>query len=544
MSTPMLASVRRRKAPTLLPHNEHSKENSFVDHKQHQRSFQFTRVRVLIVAASASLWTLFTVYGHHVHQRCWWTYLRRLSWRLDHPSSSSWMSSHSANQTARMILLYDDPIELYPPGRSPVDKLEPIPHLLNPDYNDLEFESYFGRYDDFERHIAKDDADLYHDQRRQFLYDIDNKHLRSYYDGYEDQEFTKDDCRSAGWQFVMKPNCNVFHELALEYSADQDVQPFLVEYLAHGYYRESYRFRNKYWKSGAKVRRNIVYPESEQMVMKHLRYHEDFPINIKNQRAVLREAVLMEALSTRPTFANFYGYCSTSTMLQAGNDFVHQVIPRRLKWQEDDGRATPQQLRRHPDPLNSFTPEQKLSFALSMAEGLAELHGYAKGVISHDDIALDQWVMLDNGNVVLSDVNNAMVLDWNETAGTYCPYDIDYPYGDLRPAEAYWGNGTATETVDLWGYGTLVFSLLTGLYPFYENVDQKANRKLILNGQVPKMDPKYQNRSLIEGRLYDVVQKCIRPLPEDRMDIFSVVNYLRETEQMVATGGEQSPLIE
>ncbi len=542
MSSPMLASVRRRKASTLLPHNQPTTANRSVDAKPHQRSFQFTRIRVLIVAASASLWTWFTVYGHHVQQRCWWTYLRRLSWRLDHSSSMS--SDDAANHTARMILLSDVPLELFPPGRSPVSKLELIPHILDPDYNDLEFESVFGRYNKFERHIAKDDADLYHDQRRQFLYDIDNKHLRSYYDGFEDQEFTKDDCRSAGWQFVMKPNCNVFHELALEYSANQDVQPFRVEYLAHGYYRESYRFRNKYWQAGVyKKRNNNVYPESEQMVLKHLRYHEDFPFNIKNQRAVLREAVLMEALSTRPTFANFYGYCSTSTMLQAGNDFVHQVIPRRLKWQEDDGRATPQQLRRHPDPLNAFTPAQKLQFALSMAEGLAELHGYAKGVISHDDIALDQWVMLDDGNVVLSDVNNAMVLDWNETAGTYCPYEIDYPYGDLRPAEAYWGNGTATETVDLWGYGTLVFSLLTGLYPFYENVDPKANRRLILNGQVPTMNEKYQNRSLIEGRLYNIVQKCMRPLPEDRMDMFSVVNYLRETERMVAAADEQSPFI-
>lgn len=280
------------------------------------------------------------------------------------------------------------------------------------------------------------------------------------------------------------------------------------------------------------------------MVLKHFRYHEDFSFSIKNQRSVLREAVILEEFSDSPRFADLYGYCSTSTMVQAGHDFVHQVIPRQLEWQDDVGRATAEQLRQHPEPLNTLTSRQKLQYALQMAEGLAELHGFVQGVISHDDIALDQWVLTDDGRVVFSDVNNAMVMDWNENDGNYCPYEIDYPYGDLRPAEAYLGNGTATETVDLWGFGTLVFSLLTGLYPFYENDDPVENRQSILAGQVPTMDPKYHaGGSLIEERLYHVMQECLKFEPDDRMDMFQVFQYLRKTEQMVeaaAAHDEQS----
>lgn len=58
------------------------------------------------------------------------------------------------------------------------------------------------------------------------------------------------------------------------------------------------------------------------------------------------------------------------------------------------------------------SPETKLQVALEIAESLAELHGFAGGVIVHGDVQLGQWLQQEstNGRLVLGDFNLAKVL--------------------------------------------------------------------------------------------------------------------------------------
>jgi hypothetical protein len=91
---------------------------------------------------------------------------------------------------------------------------------------------------------------------------------------------------------------------------------------------------------------------------------------------------------------------------------------------------------------NSFSAEVKLDLALQMAEAVADLHGFADGVIAHLDIHIQHWFRWapyrnlpynghdgkgsNNGNnniIKLNDFNNGKLLEFDSESQTYCPSD-------------------------------------------------------------------------------------------------------------------------
>jgi len=72
-----------------------------------------------------------------------------------------------------------------------------------------------------------------------------------------------------------------------------------------------------------------------------------------------------------------------------------------------------------------------------MTENIAELHGFSGGVIVHDDLQPDQWLISPEGRIILNEVNNAQPLRYNFENGEYCPFYKDY-YGDYRAPEEYY----------------------------------------------------------------------------------------------------------
>eukprot|EP00551_Chaetoceros_affinis_P020124 CAMPEP_0203737974 /NCGR_PEP_ID=MMETSP0092-20131115/40804_1 /ASSEMBLY_ACC=CAM_ASM_001090 /TAXON_ID=426623 /ORGANISM="Chaetoceros affinis, Strain CCMP159" /LENGTH=116 /DNA_ID=CAMNT_0050623471 /DNA_START=1 /DNA_END=348 /DNA_ORIENTATION=- len=93
------------------------------------------------------------------------------------------------------------------------------------------------------------------------------------------------------------------------------------------------------------------------------------------------EALVMEGLTMSPRIMNIYGHCSTTV----GSEFVageieKSIVPRGyMANAASEGKAVI-------EPQNDLNGTEKLNIALEMARSIADLHGFKKGVIVHDDI--------------------------------------------------------------------------------------------------------------------------------------------------------------
>jgi serine/threonine protein kinase len=89
------------------------------------------------------------------------------------------------------------------------------------------------------------------------------------------------------------------------------------------------------------------------------------------------------------------------------------------------------------------------------------------------------------------------------------------------------------EKSDVWPMGANIFAILSGLFPYYNINGTKLIEKVIANGTKPYLDPRYKERSFIEGGLYDIMEPCFEVDPAERIDIFTVVRHLREMKEAV-----------
>ena len=287
--------------------------------------------------------------------------------------------------------------------------------------------------------------------------------------------FAKPRCRHASWHKLHFPNCNAFHEMDI--SRHRDSQFAFGRYhtdddtvsLSHGYYRDT-------WLVGqAKVENQrdafYKYDTVDTNVLKTLRYSKH-DVNVKTMDHVRRDALIMERLSSSPRIIDIYGYCGTSMSVEfIENEIEEKIVPGSGYMKED--------LQKMHDwndvqPRNTFTPEEKLDLALSMAESLADLHGFKDGVIVHDDVQLCQWLMKKStGKLKLGDFNRAGLMLFDEEKGKYCKYSNGNCYGNYRAPEEFAAK-PLDESIDVFSFGNNIYALLTGLWVFYTNEDDEV----------------------------------------------------------------------
>lgn len=74
-----------------------------------------------------------------------------------------------------------------------------------------------------------------------------------------------------------------------------------------------------------------------------------------------------------------------------------------------------------------------------------------------------------------------------------------------------------------------MYAMLTGLWGFYDIEDDEETQEVLIDGKLPYIDPRWKERSYIERRLVELMEKCWIYNPDDRIDIFYAVEFLRET---------------
>lgn len=276
--------------------------------------------------------------------------------------------------------------------------------------------------------------------------------------------------------------------------------------------------------------------EESSFVLKQLRLvmdpitDPDRAVHHESLSMVQHEAMVMEQLTASPRISNIYGYCGVSLQVQT---LYGTVEPTMMQYAQDAKSLVVDYLFSNfpflPLPQrNGLSAHEKLSLITTMAQAIADMHGFEHGVIINSDLAATQFLYDAEGNIRLNDFNNVAFPDWNPKEKKYCkvrrpPWD-----GRLYAPEQYAGK-PIDKQVDVYTLGNLIYMTLTGRWPLYELLGHNRLKESIINGKRPSIDRRYRQRSYIERRLIKVMERMWADDPADRPEIFEVVQFLKET---------------
>jgi len=386
---------------------------------------------------------------------------------------------------------------------------------LSRDYGDLEFDLF--EDDEARRHIKKDftlnqsdyrDLDEKTDDDMDAYYFFDDDYLRGRHTAYDDEDKINEDknCRYVAEHRYNFQNCNEFHQL------DRSDPMSRFRYLNEGSYREVFFMVHSY---GGNM---------ELFAIKDIAYDQD--MSYDSYEFVRMDAIVAERLTASPRIYDIYGFCGFGILSEL---FYHGDIEKDVIG-GDECYMLQRDLHDQDEvkPQNNLTGIEKLVLALEMAEALADLHGYAHGLIIHDDIQLNQYLFnTDKTKLKLNDFNRAEFPLFDEKNNEYCRYKNGKGGGNWRAPEEY-KDLALTEKIDVWSLGNNMYTLLTGLCPDYEIQRVRIFIAQLLSGKLAYIDPRYRDRSPAEAKLVDLIHQCFQWDPATRPSIFEVVSYLRD----------------
>lgn len=385
---------------------------------------------------------------------------------------------------------------------------------------------------DYIRVIAWDDYEILHEDRLQYLEDIDDDDVTKSYEHKGELVEYPGDCLRNNWGWTPKPVCNNLHEVSIDPVLQQ---AYDIRYLSHGYYRDTWLLDPR--------RPELV---GREFILKTLRLIEDHEFDYWNLRKVEKEAIIMEGLSASKLIVDIYGHCGTSIMAEAmPGEITTSIVPAPGGDIDDYDRGHIHQSEldvwqsTDVQPMNNLTVKEKIDLALLMAESMAELHGFKGGVIVHGDVHPDQWLKAADGSIKLNDFNNGHMLGWSQENQTYCDYQSNYG-GAYKAPEEFDEDLYNNEGVDTWAIGHGIYGLLTGLFPYYRTFSHTTIRQMVVEGKKPFVDDRYRTRSWVEGRLVEIMKQCWEYEAADRPSIFDVVRHIRETKRLYSVQNQKA----
>jgi len=384
--------------------------------------------------------------------------------------------------------------------------------------------------------------------------------LKHYYDDDNVEVFKRQNdgktlkpraCREAEFASFYFPTCNDFHEIDLGRPYDDpeemvkprpENQLAKVRYLDHGYYRDvwvvednPWIWPNEYTKEkdnkpkealgvvDEKGTADLITKAYRTMVLKTLRYKHKRDEDSFDE--VQLEAIIMERMTKSPRIMDLYGHCGFSVSAElVPIEFEERVVPGEGMQETKD---VEERNKNGPRPYNNFTAEEKLRFALEMAESIADLHGFEDGIIVHDDVQLCQWMTTPDGTLKLGDFNRATIMTWDEINGSYCKFDNGKAFGNYRAPEEF-AAINLDEQIDTFSFCNNIYGLITGLWDFYDTDDDQVVQKKLIARELAFVDPRWKDRSYEEGKLVELLPKCWAYDPDERISIFDAVKFLRQ----------------
>jgi len=327
-------------------------------------------------------------------------------------------------------------------------------------------------------------------------------------------------CRRTSTHRLNFRNCNTIFET--------DLLDNGVRYLNAGSYRQVFSLHRSFLQ------------QEESVVVKDM--HADNEFKSGDYEFVRMDAMVAERLTSSPRIYDIYGFCGLSILSEffPYGDVEDQAVTGSgylLSDKEHEAEES-NELKSY----NEFSSEDKLVMSLQMAEALADLHGDIYGIIVHQDVQLSQYLTSsDKKRVKLNDFNRAEFMLWDDKGNEYCKYAEGHGNGNWRSPEEYFDHDL-TEEVDVFSLGNNMYSILTGLYVFYDEEDDEKVKERVKAGEKAYIDPRYKERSLAETKLAEIIDRCHSYNPEDRPSIFSVVKFLRDalTDVRNTRGGEKS----
>jgi len=303
-----------------------------------------------------------------------------------------------------------------------------------------------------------------------------------------------DDCEEVDWFRSHHPSCNNLHE------ADLTIDD--MKLIGRGYYR------------------NVWITKDGKAVIKTQSVNHGFGTNSYERQRF--DAMIMEKLTASPIIVDIFGHCGNTVSTEAVPNEVYKEMIR------GNGMTT---MAKHlsgksPKTRNNLNPHEKLVLALELAETLAELHGYIGGVMIHDDVQPYQWLRTENGVLKLNDFNRGEVMFYSNRNQTYCRYKNGSAGGNYRSPEEY-ADQPLNQQIDVFSLGHIFYSILTGLWVYFDHFETSPVQEKTLNGELPFIDPRYLTKSFAERELIIVMQKCWIYNSDERATIFEVVRDLK-----------------
>lgn len=310
------------------------------------------------------------------------------------------------------------------------------------------------------------------------------------YFAFDDDTVHKKNCQKPSWYGLKFPLCNVVHEKDMLGVGDD------ATLVTNGFYRDVWTLSD------------------ERVMLKTLRY--EHTINLDNVAMIDVDVLIMERLTVSPRISNVFAHCGTSVLVERFNGIT---IGNLFMEEERNGIKY---------PIQTPNPGQKLQMALQMAEGIADLHGFIDGVIVHNDIQYPQFLTDSSLNVYLTDFNRAEIMFWDKSKSHYCKFFSGFAHGNVRSPEEY-ANKLVDEKIDVYSFGNVLYSLLSGNEPYDDISDDLLLSDTIVKGILPKISDSVKNHSFAESILLEIMQKCFTYNPENRISIFDVVELLRKS---------------
>jgi len=269
--------------------------------------------------------------------------------------------------------------------------------------------------------------------------------------------------------------------------------------LNHGFWRDVY----------------AVDYDGQPVVLKSLKAKHVEPRNYLRQ---IRETIALDAVKEgREWIVPEMGHCKPD---ENDEDFGYTSMVPRLRIDLEEYLKS--------DVYEDLTLDHVLSINIMCAMGLEAIHNLPGGPFVHNDLQPRQYLVTDDGRVLLNDLNRGKFLGRHEKTGERCGFCGSKAKGRWRAPEEL-SRGLLTHKLDIFSLGDVIWaSYAWGEDPFAELERKEAMHK-IRHGKIPaftKMTP---------PEVRQLVRECWSFKADERPEASEVVKRLTDIRRSYMT---------